>query len=115
MRPKTHWHKESKKFFKTLHTTWQFPDDEQSVVMATCQNLDLFWQATDQIEREGLTFAGENGLIRKHPACEVVKSAWAGFLAGCRLLGICQPEPDPKRGVGRPPGPGKQFEVNHGR
>ena len=52
-------------------------------------------------------------MVGKTPACEMVKSSWAGFLAGCRLLGICQPEPDPKRGVGRPPGPGRQFEVNH--
>ena len=110
---KPEWHDETKQFFETLHQTWQFPPDEQRVVMATCQNLDLFWKATDTIEADGMTFTAENGMVRKHPACEIVKSSWAGFLAGCRLLGICQPEPDPKRGVGRPPGPGRQFEVNH--
>jgi phage terminase small subunit len=111
MKPKQNpkWHAETKRFFKTLHAEWTFPDDEERVVMGCCENLNTFWLASDQLEKDGLTFTTENGLIRKHPGTEIQKNAWAAFLAGCRLLGICK-QSDDKKQVGRPPGPGKKFE-----
>lgn len=106
MKPKAKakWHSETRKFFRAICQEWQFTDDELRVVYATAEQLDLYWRACDQIDTEGATFQQDNGLIRKHPAVEIVKNSWSGFLAGCRLLGVCQRE-DEKRPVGRPPAP----------
>jgi P27 family predicted phage terminase small subunit len=106
MKPKCKqkWHLETRKFFKAIHAEWQFTDDEVSVIYATCEQLDLYWRACDQISDEGATFQQDNGMIRKHPAVEIVKNSWSGFLAGCRLLGVCQAQDD-KKAPGRPPEP----------
>ena len=112
---KAKWHAETKKFFRTTHAEWDYPDDEERVLCATCENLDMFWRATEQLDSEGLTFTTETGQVKKHPATEIQKTAWAGFLAGCRLLGICSKQSEePKRGPGRPPGPPAAFGGPYG-
>jgi len=103
-RGKARWHKEVREFYRQTHTEYEFSDDEERILHAICENLDIFWRATDQLTKEGLTFVSENGMIRKHPACEISKNAWAAFLAGCRMLGIGKQQVEqPKRGPGRPP------------
>ena len=101
MKAKKEWHSEAKKFLKFLNQEYNFSEDEQRVVYGTCQNLSSYWKATEKIEAEGITVLGMNGLLRKHPATEVAKVAWAGFLSGIRHLGVCAPHTD-KRPVGRP-------------
>lgn len=100
-RPLKTWHPEAKRFFKQIVAEYEFSDDEQRVVVGTAQHLSTYWQAVAKIEVEGLTIQGQNGLTRKHPASEIAKNSWAAFLAGCRLLGVCQPHEE-KRPVGRP-------------
>ena len=105
LRAKAKWHPETKKFFRSTCSEWDFPDDEARVLFATCEQLNLYWTSTDELTKGGLTFTTSTGQIKKNPLADVVKNSWAGFLAGCRLLGICKQADQPKAGPGRPPSP----------
>jgi hypothetical protein len=90
MNPK--WHEQAKAFYQHIMNEYTLSLDEQSVLQGAAAQLSLYWEATAILEMEGLTVTSDNGMARKHPACEITKNCWAGFLAGCRLLGVCQPE-----------------------
>jgi phage terminase small subunit len=100
---KKSWHKEARAFFKQLHAQYDFSDDEARVVAGTCQHLSMYWKAAETLDADGLIVTSDNGMTRKHPCTEIAKNSWAAFLAGCRLLGVCQPH-DQKNPVGRPSG-----------
>ena len=84
-------HKIARKFFKEIKAEYNMSSDELLVLESTCEQLSMYWQASDLIQSEGLTFKTSQGQIKKHPGCEISKNSFVGFLAGCRLLGICQP------------------------
>lgn len=109
MKPKQHWHREAKRFFKDLHGEYAFTEAEERVVDGACESLSAFWMAADDIQTHGAVTASDGGIRRQNPAAAVQKTAWASFLAALRHLGVCLPDKDPKRAPGRPPGPGKQF------
>lgn len=98
---KRQWHKEARKFFREINQEYEFSLDEMQVLNGACEQLSLYWKAAETIHSEGLIVQGPNGMMRKHPSAEIMKNSWAAFLAGCRLLGVCQPH-DEKRSVGRP-------------
>jgi hypothetical protein len=83
--------------------SWEFEDDEAEILQATCESLDVYYRAQDQLAEEGLTFqAGD--LIRQHPCCGIAKNAWSAFLGGLRRLKL---EETGSKLIGRPPkGPG---------
>jgi phage terminase small subunit len=90
MNPK--WHKQAQDFYNHIMAEYTLSLDEQSVLQGAAAQLSLYWEAAAILEKEGLTTTTDSGMVRKHPANEICKNSWAGFLAGCRLLGVCQPE-----------------------
>jgi len=84
-------HKNAKVFYKEIESEYQLSGDELILLGGICENLSVYWIAADLLAGEGLTFTSESGQIKKNPAVEIMKNAWAGFLSGCRLLQICQP------------------------
>ena len=101
LRSKSYWNAETKKICRALERAYAFSQEEEAVAYATLENHHLFSKAAEQLEQDGLTITNEKGTIRKHPATEVAKVAWAAFLAGCKFLGICREIEKPRR-PGRP-------------
>jgi len=84
-------HKNAKSFLQQALNEYPLSHDETTLLRGAVQNLSVYWQAMDQLQKEGLTITSDNGMTRKHPANEIAKNSWSAFLAGCRLLQICQP------------------------
>lgn len=103
MDPKSNWENTVKIYFIQLLKEYNFKQDELTIVFSTCENLNLFWQASHALEEHGLFVTTDTGQVKKHPANEISKNAWSGFLAGCRLLKIGAPN-ELKNRVGRPDG-----------
>jgi phage terminase small subunit len=94
-------HKKARAFFKQIKAEYELSRDEIILLEGCCENLSMYWLAADSIAVDGLTFKNEKtGQIRKNPAVEICKNSWAGFLAGCRILQVCQPGEKPKGGRG---------------
>ena len=94
-------HKKARSFFNKIKTEYELSEDEIILLEGCCENLSIYWIACDLLSVDGLTFKNEKtGQIRKNPAVEITKNAWAGFLAGCRILQICQPGEPNKGGRG---------------
>ena len=85
-------HKNAKTFLDQALNEYSMSKDEVTLLKATAENLSVYWKAMDQLQNESLTITSDSGRIRKHPATEISKNSWSAFLAGCRLLQICQPQ-----------------------
>ena len=100
-RAKREWHLQAKKFYRCAIGEYKnFSDDELSILQATVENLSLYYKAVDLLEVEGLTVQAGN-MVRKHPASEILKNAWAGFIKGCKHLDIATPDRATGK-IGRP-------------
>jgi hypothetical protein len=102
-RAKRTWLKPARDFFRNAITGWELQGEDIQLLTAVAERLNQYWECQAAIDRDGICLTSPNGMKRKHPCCEVQKSAWQGFLAGLRQLNLTD---DPKR-PGRPPlGPG---------
>ncbi len=91
------WHKKAALFHDEVIREYSFAPDEAAVLAGAVDCLSNYWRASDLLSKEGLVTKAAGGLLRKHPGCEVAKNSWAGFLSGCRHLGICIPEREARR------------------
>lgn len=90
-------HKNAIAFKKAILAEYDLTPDEQKILDGAVDQLSVYWMASDLLASEGLTFrAGDQ--IRQHPAVQIAKQSWAGFLAGCRLLQIGKPDPGGRPG-----------------
>jgi phage terminase small subunit len=96
---KRYWRKETRQFFQ--HITGQCEIDWKHFAMfyGTCENLDRFYVADEEIKRNGITFTTSGGQIRRNPACLIAKDSWAAFITGMKALGLYE-----FHKTGRPPG-----------
>ncbi len=97
-------HDNAKDFIEQTNQSYDLHGDQKPVFDATVDHLSNYWRASDQLGIEGLTIKQDNGMVRKHPCVEIMKTSWAGFLAGLRLLCLCGPDEMPKKRPGRPDG-----------
>lgn len=84
-------HKKALDFYKQTTAEYEFSRDELVLLEGVCKNLSMYWLACDQLDVDGLTFTTKSGQTKKNPLTEIMKNTWASFLAGCRLLQVCQP------------------------
>lgn len=104
MKQNSKWTKQAKRWFKVLLQEYNFESEELFLVHSLCNQLSIYYQASEQLEKEGLFFSSENGVIKKHPGTEVCKHAFAGVIAMCKLLKIGSPPDEIKNRPGRPNG-----------
>ena len=95
---------EAKKLWYSTQDVYDLGTDAFEVLRAACLSLTNFLNAQDLIQAEGMTVKSKTGVIKKHPAMEIVKAERAGFLQATKLLGLDFNEDDFKRLPGRPPG-----------
>ena len=81
-------HKKAKQFHKKCTEEFQFNSEELEILSAVIDQLSMYWIASDQLSKDGLTTHQDGGIVRQHPAVAITKNCWQGFLAGCRLLQI---------------------------
>ena len=94
------WLVEMQKFLKEIKEAWELDPDGELFWKMAADSLDRYAQARLELLRDGLTFKTDAGLIRRHPACEIVKAERAGFLSAMRALDL---EGDENKGkVGNP-------------
>jgi hypothetical protein len=95
-------HKMADKFRRQALAEYVFNDTELTFFDAVVRALHNYWTASDILSKEGLTVTAGT-MVRKHPALEVSKIAWAQFISGCKHLGICTPSQEEKRPYGTGP------------
>jgi len=100
LKSKQSWTKEARRFFRDITKVYEIDEKHFAVFYGTIENLDRFYQASNKINKDGMTFKTESGQIRKHPACQIAKEAWSGFLMGLKALGLHEYQEK----LGRPPG-----------
>lgn len=97
-------HKNARAFHGKILDEYTLTEGDKLFLEGVINALSTYWHASDQLAVEGYTVGGEEGgMLRKHPAVEVAKISWAQFISGAKLLGLCVPEPDPKRPYGKGP------------
>lgn len=87
-------------FFERYLEDWKVDGEFFEILVTTCDRLQRYHLCRLQIEKDGQTFESSTGIIKPHPLLAHEKTAYAGFLAGCRRLDI-EP-PSVKKSVGRP-------------
>jgi hypothetical protein len=92
LEPRAEWLPQVVEFFNEFLSAWELSGETNEILMTTCDRLQKFHAARIQIEREGLTFTSSTGVIKTHPLLVVERQAHVGFLAGCRMLQVEQPE-----------------------
>jgi len=98
--PPKHFHPRAKEFHTLTLKCRELEEDEYPVFLATCESLSLFYRLSDEIEKTGYSFISANGVPHKNPLLSERKNAWAGFLAGLRMLKFN--ESDIPKKMGRP-------------
>jgi P27 family predicted phage terminase small subunit len=102
--PPATWTKQAKTWFRCVVRSWVIENEDLSLLLGVGEKLNQFWLAQGILQKEGLVFLSDTGQLRKHPACEISKNAWAGYLAGLRALGL--EEVSDRKKAGRPIGSG---------
>ena len=78
---------ESRRLWRALHASWRFRPDEETVLLVGLEALDLVRRCQAEIDRDGITVAGRDGL-KQHPACVTLAAARQAFLTAMRQLGL---------------------------
>ena len=97
---KQKWHKEARAFFNEIKGMYEIDEKHRAAFYGTTDNLDRYNVASDQLNSEGITYKTESGQIKKHPACQIAKESWSGFLMGLKAMGLFEYQAK----LGRPPG-----------
>jgi len=100
LRAKRRWTTEARGFFRDITAQFEIDEKHHAIFYGTCENLDRFYRCNEILQTDGLTFKTESGQVRKHPACQISKDSWSGFLQGMKSLGLHEYQSK----LGRPPG-----------
>jgi len=105
-RPKPEWGQETRKCYNIIKKNFHIMPEHVHPVLGTCERHNRYYECKEILEKEGLTFTTTGAQIKAHPLLAEQKNAWAGYLAGLRILGLNSIE-EKKRPAHRPPkGPG---------
>lgn len=101
-RPPSHLSLEARQIWTQIVGEYEYlPSDALLTLRTALEAFDRAKEAREILSKDGLTIHGKNGMIRKHPCCEIEKNAVSQYLAAMRLLGF---DILPAGKVGRPPG-----------
>jgi P27 family predicted phage terminase small subunit len=79
-----------------------FEDEASLAILDTgLESFDLFHQAQEQVDREGLTVMGDRGQIKAHPLLSVIRDQRAAFLSALKMLRL-DVSAEEKKPVGSP-------------
>ncbi len=95
------WKPEVKRFWHDILNEFEFDDSLLTVLRTAANALQRLLDAQEIIDKEGLTFTSDSGVIKKHPAIEVEKVSRAGFLQAFKTLNLDY-FPDERRPAHRP-------------
>lgn len=91
-----------RKLWDELTIEWEFSEADHFLLKTLCELYQEFQEHRATLKKEGSCIHTGDGMIRKHPASELLKVARNQFLMTWRLLNLRDPLEAPK--VGRPPG-----------
>ena len=76
-------------------------DAGQAILQTGMEAYDLMQKAQEQVDRDGLTVAGDRGGIKAHPLLACIRDSRAQFLMALKHLNL---DIEPIKQMGRPPG-----------
>lgn len=97
--PPDHLSSEAKAIHIQVNSEIVLPSDALLTLRVALEQFDIAQEARQILSREGLVVTSKAGMVRKHPATEILKNATGQFLSAMRLLGLDKVEPGP---IGRP-------------
>jgi P27 family predicted phage terminase small subunit len=83
-----HLGKRGRAFWQTVVGAFHIEDDQQSLLVAACECLDVAARALRKIKREGMTFKDRFDQPRPNPAVDIHRKAVAEFRMARRELGL---------------------------
>lgn len=93
---------DAKKFWKWAVSYFVVPEEKLNLLEGTAINWGLFKQCERVLTEQGFITQSARG-FKSRPEIMVMKNAWTGFCQGVKLLGFCDDDEEPKKGIGRPP------------
>ena len=100
-----HLRPETRAWWKQTVRDYELQPHKLRVLQAACECWDRLCQATETVNKEGLTVEGREGGVRAHPAVAVERDCRIAFARLVRELGLDEADEDAKRGPGRPGSP----------
>ena len=91
-RPPDHLCPEAKQMWKEFNAEIELPVDSLLNLRVAFENFCIAQEARQILKKEGFVIVSKNGMQRKHPCCEILKSATGQYLAAMRLLGLDRKE-----------------------
>ena len=120
-KPPAHLRPATRDWWKQTLRDYVLPPHKLRVLQAACECWDRLCQATETVNKEGLTVEGREGGTRAHPAVAVERDCRIAFARLVRELGLDEADEEAnKRGPGRPAhGLGISYtqlgDLGHGR
>jgi len=103
LRANSAWRPEVKRFWYDVLNEFEIEPSLLMIFKTAADALQRLLDARDLIDKQGLTFETETGIIRKNPATEIEKVSRIGFLQAFKSLGLDYNVDDiPKRPAHRP-------------
>lgn len=90
--PPAHLSERSAGIWREICAAWVIDVDALPILRAALEQLDLYDQARAELDRDGLTVATGQGMLRAHPAHKISQDALASFRQCFRQLALTPPE-----------------------
>lgn len=102
-RPPTHLSAKARRIWTDVHDRYELDAEDVASLTMALDAFDLAHRARNRIERDGHVVEGRGGVLRVHPSFDVLKSAWAAWVAFVRALELpdldAEPQPRSRRGT----------------
>ena len=93
---------ESKLIFKSIKDGWELDESMLLILQISLEALTRLRQAQAEIEKAGITYTTQSGIIKPHPCLAVEKESRSAFLQSWKMLNLGIEAPNTT--TGRPPG-----------
>ena len=93
--------KESRGIWKSITDSWELDESMLLVLQISLESLTRLRQAQAEVERDGLTYKTQSGIIKSHPSLALEKESRAAWMQSWKMLNLGI-EP-PNFTTGRPP------------
>lgn len=88
LQPPNHFSDKTCGLWKAITSEFDLAPEALELLRVGLENLDLGDAARETLRREGSVIADAKGILRKHPACDVLKLCDGLFLRALRQLGL---------------------------